>query len=164
MKRVQAYVELGALIYDPVIGEFDVVQRQMTTYPLVEANANLFNFNATVMAELKQYHESCGFRDYIDKYLRFPPLEKQPPIFYNRSDNASLMCDLFNGAMFLEIQVNPCFNVYEVVSWTDLLYTNRPFFSFRGSLLCTIERYVSLAMGCPWNAHWIQLCSRTCLL
>lgn len=122
MKRVQAYVELGALLYDPVIGEFDVVQRQMTTYPLVEANANLFNFNATVMAELKQYHESCGFRDYIDKYLQFPPLEKQPPILYNKSDNTSLTCDLFNGAMFLEIQVNPCFNVYEIVSWKPICF------------------------------------------
>lgn len=121
MNRVGLIVRLGALIYDPVIGEFDVVQRQMTTYPLVEANSNMFNFNATVMAELKQYHESCGFKDYIDKYLQFPPPEKQPPMLFNRSDNASLMCDLFDGVMYLEIQVNPCFNVYEVVSQTHLL-------------------------------------------
>ncbi|KIR43274.1 carboxypeptidase [Cryptococcus deuterogattii 99/473] len=151
--------ELGALLYDPVIGEFDVVQRQMTTYPLVEANANLFNFNATVMAELKQYHESCGFRDYIDKYLQFPPLEKQPPILYNKSDNTSLTCDLFNGAMFLEIQVNPCFNVYEINSMCPLLWDvlGMPTgFSYAPGPVYFNRSDVKAAMHAPQDVDWIK--------
>ncbi|WVO19663.1 uncharacterized protein IAS62_000953 [Cryptococcus decagattii] len=149
----------GALIYDPVIGEFDVVQRQMTTYPLVEANANLFNFNATVMAELKQYHESCGFRDYIDKYLQFPPLGKQPPILYNKSDNTSLTCDLFNGAMFLEIQVNPCFNVYEINSMCPLLWDvlGMPTgFSYAPGPVYFNRSDVKAAIHAPQDVDWIK--------
>ncbi|AAW42489.1 hypothetical protein CNBC1420 [Cryptococcus deneoformans B-3501A] len=149
----------GALIYDPVIGEFDVVQRQMTTYPLVEANSNMFNFNATVMAELKQYHESCGFKDYIDKYLQFPPPEKQPPMLFNRSDNASLMCDLFDGVMYLEIQVNPCFNVYEVNSMCPLLWDvlGMPTgFNYAPGPVYLNRSDVKAAMHAPQNIDWAK--------
>ena len=62
----QYYNLSGALVYDPCIGEFDTVQEEIPTYPFIEANQQLFNFNESFMATLKSIHEDCGYADFID--------------------------------------------------------------------------------------------------
>jgi len=122
----------GALMFDPCIGEFATIQEEIPVVPFVQANANLFNFNASFLAELESLHESCGYAAYIDKYLTFPPSDVQPESYLNYSTIGH--CDLFdliNGAAF---DPNPCFNIYQIVemcpiAWdvlgfpTELVYT-----------------------------------------
>lgn len=108
--------QIGALMYDPTIGETINVQEEILTYSFVEANANLFNFNKTTMAELKQLHEVCGYKEYIDRYFKFPPTENQPPLFFDYNDPVDIMCDIFGMVNDLALQINPCFNIYGVVS------------------------------------------------
>ncbi|KAK8858472.1 hypothetical protein IAR55_002699 [Kwoniella newhampshirensis] len=104
----------GALIYDGVIGEYDYVQGEIPAVPFVEANANLFNFNETFMSELKGLHESCGYADYIDRYMKFPPVENQPHLFFNYSDPKNQTCDLQDIVNNEVLRVNPCFDIYSV--------------------------------------------------
>ncbi|OWZ61190.1 hypothetical protein AYX15_06581 [Cryptococcus neoformans] len=104
----------GALMYDPTIGETITVQEMIPTYPFVEANSNLFSFNKTIMAELKDIHESCGYKAYIDRYLKFPPTENQPPLFFNYSDPKNITCAILDMVNELAFHVNPCFNIYGV--------------------------------------------------
>ncbi|KAK4688407.1 hypothetical protein P7C73_g1706, partial [Tremellales sp. Uapishka_1] len=110
----------GALVYDPCIGEFDGIQEEYTAYPLIEANANLFNFNESFMANLKEMHQQCGYEAYISKYLTFPPAGVQPPSFFNYTSNAT--CDVFDSAFAAALQINPCFDIYEINTQCPLLY------------------------------------------
>ncbi|OXH33210.1 carboxypeptidase D [Cryptococcus neoformans] len=119
----KTYYDLsGALVYDPAIGESVFVQEQITTYPLVEANANLFNFNKTTMAEFKELHETCGYKDYIERYLKFPPTENQPPLFFDYYDIDNVTCAIFDWVIKEAFRINPCFDIYEINLMCPLLW------------------------------------------
>jgi carboxypeptidase D len=63
------------------------------------------------MAELAELHTECGYADYIDKYLVFPPAGQQPALAgFNYTSNAK--CDIFDKALTAVNDVNPCFNLY----------------------------------------------------
>ncbi|WVQ80585.1 hypothetical protein IAT38_002690 [Cryptococcus sp. DSM 104549] len=112
----------GALRYDPVIGAFDKVQQQMTAYPFIEANNNLFNFNQTLLDGFKLQHQNCGYEAYIDQYLTFPPSGVQPEMLYKSSDPEEALCDVFMYGYFFAWQINPCFNVYHITNMCPLAY------------------------------------------
>ncbi|OCK73368.1 putative pheromone processing carboxypeptidase [Lepidopterella palustris CBS 459.81] len=132
-KKNKEYFDLsGALVFDPCIGQFDYTQEEVVAVPFVEANANLFNFNETFMEEIQSLHKTCGYADYIDKYLVFPPSGPQPPVFFNFSSEAD--CDVFDLINEAAFDPNPCFNIYEInqmcpLPWdvlgfpTELVYT-----------------------------------------
>lgn len=119
MRSQHRYVlnQTGALVYDPAIGETIFVQEQIPTYPFVEANANLFNFDKTTMAELKELHETCGYQDYIQRYLKFPPTENQPHLYYDYFDYDNATCGIFGKVSAKAPRINPCFDIYAIVSW-----------------------------------------------
>ena len=72
-------IHKGALVYDPCIGQFDYVQQEVPSVPYVLENNNLFGFNDSFLEQLEESHRSCGYADYIEKYLQFPPPCNQPP-------------------------------------------------------------------------------------
>ncbi|KAJ5601441.1 hypothetical protein N7510_010975 [Penicillium lagena] len=105
-QKDKEYFDLdGALAYDPCIGQFDYVQEEVPVVPLVQQNANLFNFNETFMAELEHLHKACGYEEYIEKYLTFPPKEHQPPKFFNYTTQAK--CDVFDLVYNEIFNINP---------------------------------------------------------
>lgn len=119
-------------MYNPYIGDSDYTQREVVVVPFAVHNQNILNLNAAFPAGMETLHQSCGYADYIDKYLTFPASGEQPPVFFNYTSEAS--CDLWtliDNALFA---VNPCFDVYVItqmcpVSWeflgapTQLIYT-----------------------------------------
>lgn len=111
----------GALMYDPVIGKFDYVGQTVPAVPFIEKNAQFFNFNETFMKTLHKAHEECGYADYIDKYMQFPPPGNQPALhtWYN---NVSASCDVYNIAHLAAFRPNPCFNVYEISNQCPFLF------------------------------------------
>ena len=46
----------GVMVFDPCIGKFDYTPEEVFAIPLVETNANLFNFNESFMAEIQALH------------------------------------------------------------------------------------------------------------
>ncbi|KIR57664.1 carboxypeptidase D [Cryptococcus bacillisporus CA1873] len=119
----KTYYDLsGVLVYDPAIGETIFVQEQIPTYPFVEANANLFNFDKTTMAELKELHETCGYQDYIHRYLKFPPTENQPHLYYDYFDYDNATCGIFGKVSAKTSRINPCFDIYAINQMCPLLW------------------------------------------
>lgn len=108
------------MAYDPCISQFDYVQEEVPIVPFVQQNANLFNFNKTFMSELEKKHKSCGYADFIEKYLTFPPPHVQPPKFFNTTTEAN--CDLFNMVNDEVFNINPCFDLYEINQMCPLLW------------------------------------------
>lgn len=108
----------GALVYDPYIGDFDYIQQEVVVVPFAVHNQNMLNLNASFLAEMETLHQTCGYADYIDRYLTFPASGVQPPVFFNYTSDAS--CDIFtliDNALFA---VNPCFDLYEITQMRPL--------------------------------------------
>jgi len=152
---------LGALAYDPCIGQFDYVQEEIPVVPFVQENANLFNFNETFMAELEQLHHQCGYADYIDKYLTFPPPKEQPPMFFNYTSMAK--CDLFDLVYNEVYKINPCWDLYEVnlmcpLLWDVLAFPTSLDYQAAGSTVYFDRQDVKKALHAP-NVTWAECSS-----
>ncbi len=55
--------------------------------------------------------ESCGFREFNERYLTYPPPGTQPTNVVNRTCLGILFL-----ALLAEVDVNPCASVYDIVS------------------------------------------------
>ncbi|KAJ5723942.1 hypothetical protein N7488_001977 [Penicillium malachiteum] len=149
----------GALAYDPCIGQYDYVQQEAPTVPLVQSNANLFGFNESFMAELASLHKSCGYEDFIETYLTFPPPGNQPvkTIDWESIGN----CDVFDLVYEEAFNINPCFDLYEIPTMCPLLWD---VLAFPGSLEYTpvgadvyFDRAdVKRALHAPHNVTWSE--------
>ena len=110
----------GALAYDPCIGDFVYTQEEAVAVPYVQAYNNVLNLNESFVETLVGLDKSCGYADLRDKYLQFPPPGNQPPAYFNDTSQAS--CDVFDMIDNAALQVNPCFDIYEVISTCPLLW------------------------------------------
>ncbi|KAG9555688.1 serine carboxypeptidase, partial [Aureobasidium melanogenum] len=110
----------AALVYDPVIGNFDYIHEEVVVVPFAAQNQNILNLNASFLAKMETLHQSCGYADYIDKYLTFPASGVQPPALFNFTSDAS--CDLFDLINEASLVVNPCFDIYEITQMCPLLW------------------------------------------
>ncbi|GLI73690.1 hypothetical protein PoHVEF18_001910 [Penicillium ochrochloron] len=162
-EKDKTYFDLqGALAYDPCIGQFDYVQEEIPVVPFVKENANLFNFNETFMAELEHLHKSCGYADFIDKYLTFPPPKEQPPLFFNYTSMAK--CDVFDMVYNEVFNINPCFDLYEVnlmcpLPWDVLAFPTSLVYQPAGATVYFDRADVKKALHAP-NVTWAE-CSNS---
>lgn len=158
-EKDKEYFDLqGALAYDPCIGQFDYVQEEIPVVPFVKENKNLFNFNETFMAELEHLHQSCGYADFIDKYLTFPPPKEQPPLFFNYTSMAS--CDVFDMVYNEIFNINPCFDLYEVnlmcpLQWDVLAFPTSLVYQPAGATVYFDRADVKKALHAP-NVTWAE--------
>ena len=156
-----AYYNLsGALVYDPSIGS-DYAQEEATVVPFVNENANLFKFNDTFMKTINDLHQSCGYADYIDKYLVFPPAGVQPVEHINYSTIGE--CDVFDTINTAALTNNPCFDIYEVnqqcpLLWDVLSFPTEVFYIPEGASTYFDRSDVKQAIHAPENVTW-KICS-----
>ena len=149
----------GALVYDPVIGQFDYTQEEVTAVPFVQANQNLLNLNASFMAQLESLDESCGYAALREKYLTFPPPGNQPPKFFNFTSEAS--CDVFDMIDDAALAINPCFDIYEInqqcpLLWDVLSFPTQLVFAPEGSTTYFNRSDVKAALHAPAYVSWAE--------
>lgn len=107
----------GIMIYDPSTS-YNTIQVDIPTVPFVDYHKQLFNLNETTLDYLHEKHESCGYADYTEKYLTFPP---PGPLPYppSANDESCGLRDYVYGAVTL---TNPCFDIYQVATTCPLLW------------------------------------------
>jgi len=154
----------GALVYDPCIGQFDYVQEEVPAVPYVLENANLFNFNQSFMDQLQALHQSCGYADYIDRFLQFPPPGPQPPVYFNFTSEAA--CDVFDLIDNAVFDPNPCFDIYEIntmcpLLWDVLAFPTQLVYQPEGSSVYFNRSDVKAALHAPPDAAWAVCSDKT---
>lgn len=114
----------GVLIYDPIISHSDI-QTSIVATPYVDYWPGLFPFNDSFVADIHKRADSCGYTDYLNKYLVYPPAGQQPTILPGQdssgettSECKSLYTDIVNAALL----VNPCWDIYQVAVICPLLW------------------------------------------
>jgi carboxypeptidase D len=148
----------GALMYDPCIGDFDFTQQEVTVAPFARRNNNVMGYNATFLSNIESLHKSCGYADWIEKYLAYPPPGNQPPVFFNSSSPANATCALWEMLDTAAFAINPCFNVYAVNDACPLLWDvlgHRTQFDYipEGAAVYPNRSDVKAAMHAP-NVDW----------
>jgi carboxypeptidase D len=122
----------------------------------------VLGLNASYLAQLEELDKSCGYADFRDTYLTFPPSGVQPPKFSNQSsDSSDAACDLWDQAYYAAYAPNPCFNVYQVSGSCPLLsdplgYPTDLQLSPPGLPVYFNRSDVKKAMHAPENVEWLE--------
>jgi carboxypeptidase D len=119
-KKDKQYYDLEAtMIYDPST-TFDALAEQAPVVQLADYHQSLFPFNDTFKAYIHNKSDACGYTDYMNKYLQFPPPgpfpTQLPGAFPNGTTHPD--CDVFYAASIL----NPCFDIYQIATTCPLLW------------------------------------------
>lgn len=64
----------------------------------------VFDLNETFTAAIDEKADRCGYTDYINEYLAFPPPAGPFPKPQNSSEGCDVFTDVFNAAL----AINPC--------------------------------------------------------
>lgn len=126
-------------------------------------------FNDSVVAQIENMSNECGFDEYTTKYLTFPPPGPQPDVCQGPGINAHCTgylpsCDVYKLAVSSIFDINPGFNVYQVaqvlpVPDDDVLgfpYTLQ--FLPPGKKLYFNRKDVKKAINAPKDVDW-RLCA-----
>ncbi|KAF8160848.1 alpha/beta-hydrolase [Crassisporium funariophilum] len=144
----------GIWIADPSLS-YDVVQQEIPALRFALANKNLFPFNSSFWAQLQQISDTCGYTDYLDKFVTYPPAGQLPlPVATNGTFSVTSKCRMHSPIQRAIGVLNPVFDVYRVSdTWPNL-------WSVLGFPRATQEfiyfnRYVQTALHAPhivWNS------------
>ncbi|KAL8707605.1 MAG: hypothetical protein Q9220_007392 [cf. Caloplaca sp. 1 TL-2023] len=148
----------GILVYDPCIGSY-AAQNDITTYPFVEHNNNVLNLNQSFLADMAAYDKSCGYADFREQYMSFPPNGTQPPLYENCT--ASPECCTWNSFYYAAYDPNPCFNVYEIGLQCPLLgdvlgYPTDLQYVYDAQPVYFNRTDVKVAMHAPLDVEWLE--------
>ncbi|TDL18856.1 alpha/beta-hydrolase [Rickenella mellea] len=105
----------GIWIADPSLS-WNVVQEEIPALRFVQANRNLFPFNSTFMAQLQNISDTCGYTDYLEKFVTYPPAGQLPfPAGVPAGSHSPVpSCRIFNPIQRAIQFLNPAFDIYRV--------------------------------------------------
>ncbi|KAI0061166.1 alpha/beta-hydrolase [Artomyces pyxidatus] len=105
----------GIWIADPSLS-YDVVQDEIPALRFAQANKNVFPFNSSFWATLQNVSDSCGFTDYLDDFVTYPPKGQLPfPVgVINGTTGVSRECRIHSMIERAVGVLNPAFDVYRV--------------------------------------------------
>ena len=78
----------------------------------------LFSLNASFMADIHTRADRCGYTQFLDNYLVFPPKGPLP----SPPDANAPGCDLWDDIFAAASLVNPCFDIYQIATTCPLLW------------------------------------------
>jgi carboxypeptidase D len=89
---------------------------------------NVFNLNETFMADIENRSNKCGYTEFINNAMKFPPTGKLPS-----APNSSLPgCSVWDDMVAATYYVNPCFNFYHLTDFCPYLWDEMEFPSLAG--------------------------------
>jgi carboxypeptidase D len=118
------YYNLEAtMIYDPST-TYGVIAEQVPAVQLTDYNPSLFPFNDTFRAHIHNKSDACGYTDYLNTYLTFPPPGPFPSTLpgTDSTGSTSADCDVSGDIFSATSIINPCFDIYQVATTCPLLW------------------------------------------
>ncbi|TBU48753.1 alpha/beta-hydrolase [Dichomitus squalens] len=109
----------GIWIADPSLS-WNLVQQEIPALRFAQANKNVFPFNSTFWAQLQNISDSCGYTDYLDDFVTYPPAGQLPLPVGATFDNVTRAvgvkpeCRIHSPIQRAVGIINPVFDVYRV--------------------------------------------------
>lgn len=152
-------------VNDPIIGD-GTNQQQVVIPSFVEYWNNLMYLNDTFMSDFQELSRQCGYTQYLEKYLTFPPPSGSFPVLQDPYVNlTTYKCATFDLALYAAIEVNPCFNLYHISEtcphpWSVLGGINVGDYIPPGEVVYFNRSDVQAAINAPVGTNW-QQCTDT---
>ncbi|KAF4629363.1 hypothetical protein G7Y89_g8787 [Cudoniella acicularis] len=107
----------ATMIYDPSTS-YNAIQEQIPAVQFVDYWGGLFPFNDTFSDSIHNMSDSCGYTDYLDTYLTFPPPGPFPTAIpgTNADGSPQAGCDIFDAISNEIFWLNPCWDIYQVAT------------------------------------------------
>lgn len=111
------------MIYDPSVNDEQVTE-QIPTAAFVDYWGGLFPFNDTFKAQYRNVSSSCGYDDFLNTYLTYPPPGPLPSKLpgTGRHGYVTEDCDIFDLIYNEVFWVNPCWDIYQVATTCPVLW------------------------------------------
>ncbi|QRV94654.1 Serine carboxypeptidase [Ceratobasidium sp. AG-Ba] len=127
----------GIWITDPSVS-YDIVTQEIPLLPFAQKWQHVLGLNSTFMAQLKENSDACGYTDYYEKYVTYPPkgvlpLPSQDYHGIPNYQNIKPQCDVWGQVFQAAITVNPNFNVYRIFDVWPVLWNTQDVLGFPGS-------------------------------
>ena len=88
----------------------------------------VFSLNDTFTAEINAKADKCGYTDFLNKALTYPP----PKDFPTAPDPSKDGCDVWDEVVKAATYINPCFNIYHLTDFCPFLWDEMGFPSLAG--------------------------------
>ena len=142
-----------------MIGDFTYTQEEVVAVPFVQSHQNVLNVNASFLAQLESLDQSCGYAALRETYLTFPPPGNQPQKYLNLTSEAS--CDVFNMLDYALLEINPCFDIYEINQqcpflWDVLSFPTQFVYTPDGANTYFNRSDVKAALHAPQYVDWAE--------
>ncbi|PQE04801.1 carboxypeptidase cpdS protein [Rutstroemia sp. NJR-2017a BBW] len=114
----------ATMIYDPSTS-FDQIQEQIPAVAFVDYWGGLFPFNDSFVEQIHNVSSSCGYDDFLNTYLTYPPpgpLPSKLPGTGKSGIYATEECDVFDLIYNEVFNVNPCWDIYQVATTCPVLW------------------------------------------
>jgi carboxypeptidase D len=114
----------GVLIYDPILTH-DEVQEQIPAVHFVDYWKGLHPFNDTFNAYIHNRSLECGYTDFVETYLVYPPAGQQPNKLPGTDADGSTLPEcyaIFDEIIEASMVLNPCWDIYQVATTCPLLW------------------------------------------
>jgi len=111
------------MIYDPSTS-YNAIQDQIPAVPFVDYWKGLMPFNDSFSAQIHNMSDSCGYTDFINQYLQFPPPGPLPSKLPGTDEDGSTLaeCDVFDAIYDEVFYINPCWDIYQVATTCPQLW------------------------------------------
>lgn len=104
----------GVQINDPAIGRLPIMEH-VPTVDYLNKHSSYFNLNETFTRDVDKRARDCGYTDFMDEALTFPPKGHFAlPPSVNETSVVNETCKLWLDVARAAIYVNPCFNPYHI--------------------------------------------------
>ncbi|KAL5520959.1 hypothetical protein ACEPAF_2962 [Sanghuangporus sanghuang] len=111
----------GIWIADPTL-TYGILQQDVPALRFVQSHPDLFPFNSSFMATLQNISDTCGYTDYLDQFVTYPPVGQLPlPNGTQGGFSAVASCRVHSPIQRAIQVLNPVFDVYRVSdTWPNL--------------------------------------------
>ncbi|KAK2029187.1 serine carboxypeptidase [Colletotrichum zoysiae] len=106
----------GMMVLDPLLSQYALGQ-DFAVSRVLDYWGPAFSLNETTREAVREMEDRCGYRDYVDRYLAFPPSGVQPVEIPGSSRYGDHVpeCDALALVTAAERAANPCFSVFNVL-------------------------------------------------
>ena len=110
---------------------------------------------------MHQRADQCGYTQYLQKYLTFPPPQGSFPVLPDPFATSAATCDIFDDVFNAALLINPCFNIYHITDtcphlWSVLGIVNPGDYKPPGEVVYFNRTDVQKAINAPVGTNWMQ--------
>ncbi|KAI0051492.1 alpha/beta-hydrolase [Auriscalpium vulgare] len=147
----------GIWLGSPVVGQ-DAIQMFTPAVSFVHKFENVFGFNQSFMASLDARATSCGYTQYLETHLTYPP-PAAPFEYPGNTFEAAPGCDVYTDILMAALLLNPAFNIYRIFDMPPVLWDVLGFpgtFPQSQSPIYFARSDVKAAIHAPQSAQWTE--------